>query len=120
MFKVYGLKNCDTCRKAKKWLSEEGIESTVHDIRKDGLEAGQVAFWAQAVGWEILLNRRGTTWRGLSEAEKSDLTETKAIALMEAAPALMKRPIFVSGETVHVGFKPADQGAVLTMAKASA
>lgn len=118
MFKVYGLKNCDTCRKAIKWLGAEGFETTLHDVRKDGLLSGQVAFWARTVGWELLLNRRGTTWRGLEEAEKEGLTEEKAIALMEAAPALMKRPIFVSGETVHVGFKPADQEIVRRMAQA--
>lgn len=120
MFKVYGLKNCDTCRKAMKWLAAEGFESQLHDIRKDGLEAAQVAFWARAVGWELLLNRRGTTWRGLDDAEKEDLTEAKAIALMEAAPALMKRPIFVSDKNVHVGFKPADLETVRQMAGASA
>jgi len=120
MFKVYGLKNCDTCRKAMKWLAAEGLESRLHDVRKDGLEAEQVAFWARAVGWELLLNRRGTTWRGLDDAEKEDLTEAKAIALMEAAPALMKRPIFVSGKNVHVGFKPVDLETIRQMAQASA
>lgn len=116
MFEVYGLKNCDTCRKAVKWLKEEGVEVALHDVRKDGLKAGQVAFWAQAVGWELLLNRRGTTWRGLDEADKADLTEAKVVALMEASPALMKRPIFVSGDAVHVGFKPADHATVRQMA----
>lgn len=120
MFKVYGLKNCDTCRKAMKWLAAEGFESQLHDVRKEGLEPEQVAFWARAVGWELLLNRRGTTWRGLDEAEKADLTEAKAIGLMEAAPALMKRPIFVSGDTVHVGFKPVDLETIRQMAQASA
>lgn len=104
MLILYGLKNCDSCRKAMRWLADAGADARLHDFRKDGLEAAKLAGWIAAVGWESLLNRRGTTWRGLSEDEKAGLDEAAAQKLMLAHPALIKRPVIALGETVLVGF----------------
>ena len=105
MIVFYGLKNCDTCRKAQKWLEAEGIEYQFKDVRADALESATIAHWIAAVGWEILLKRRGTTWRTLSDAEKHDVDGDKALALMSAHPAPIKRPVFEVGDEVLVGFK---------------
>ena len=104
MITVYGLKNCDTCRKARRWLDENGIEHSFLDVRADGVSAEDVAKWAEAAGWEVLLNRRGTTWRGLDDAEKAVAGSEDAVALMAQHPALIKRPVFVTGSGVEVGF----------------
>lgn len=109
MIKFVGLKNCDTCRKAKKWLEAEGIEYSYHDVRVDGLNVSDVAQWAEAVGWEQLLNRRGTTWRTLSEEDKTDVDAAKAVDLIVANPALMKRPLFLTDQGVILGFKKEQQ-----------
>ncbi len=103
---VYGLKNCDTCRKALKWLDDSGLAYKFHDIRQVGLGETEIADWAEKAGWEALLNRRGTTWRGLSDAEREGVNEVSAVRLMAAYPALMKRPVFVSSGAVLVGFDP--------------
>ena len=105
MISIYGLKNCDTCRKALKWLQAEGIEHEFKDVRADGLTDAQVQGWIDAVGWETLLNRWGTTWRKLSDAEKHGVDAAKAKALMMEQAALIKRPVFEAGSTVIVGFK---------------
>ncbi len=106
---VYGLKKCDTCRKALKWLDASAIPYTFHDIRQAGLSEADIAGWARLAGWEALLNRRGTTWRGLSDAEREGVDEPGAVRLMAAYPALMKRPVFVSSGAVMVGFDAAVQ-----------
>ncbi len=105
MLKIYGLKNCDTCRKALAFLKAEGVEHEFLDVRADGVSAAQIKDWAQAAGWEVLLNRRGTTWRGLDELEKAGVDEASAVALMAQHPALIKRPVFEVGGKVLVGFK---------------
>jgi arsenate reductase (glutaredoxin) len=106
------LSLCDTCRKARKWLESKGIEHGFHDVRADGVSQKDVARWAKALGTvggaEALLNRRGTTWRGLSEAERAR-ADTGAVALMVAHPALIKRPVFETGDSVVVGFGTAEQ-----------
>lgn len=104
MLIVHGLKDCDTCRKARKWLDGEGIAHDFHDVRADGLEADVLAVWVAHAGWETLLNRHGTTWRKLPEAEREDLDQAKAAALMLAHPALIKRPVFEADGKVLVGF----------------
>ncbi len=104
MITVYGLKNCYTCRKARKWLGEKGLEHRFHDVRGDGLDAATLTAWASAIGWEKLLNRRGTTWRGLPDADKDGLDPTTAIALMMAHPALIKRPVFDISGHYAIGF----------------
>ena len=104
MIDVYGLKNCDTCRKALKWLSENGLEHRFHDFRRDGVDTQKLGRWAAARGWETLLNRRSTAWRGLSEADKDGVDGARAEALMAAHPALIKRPVFEAAGRVIVGF----------------
>lgn len=101
---LYGLKNCDSCRKALKELKSAGIEHRFVDVRADGVAADQIARWAELVGWEVLLNRRGTTWRGLDDADKADVDAAKAVALMAQHPALIKRPVIESGDAVSIGF----------------
>ena len=112
MLTVYGLKNCDTCRKTTKWLDAEGIAHEFKDVRKDGISKDDVSTWAKAVGWETLLNRRGTTWRGLDEAPKDGVDETSAIDLMTEHPALIKRPVFEKAGKIIVGFKAAEQASL--------
>ncbi|WP_259782824.1 ArsC family reductase [Aestuariispira ectoiniformans] len=107
--KVYGLKNCDTCRKARKWLDADGVEHSFHDVRADGLAADELDAWVNALGWEALLNRRGTTWRGLPEEVKEGVNEAKATALMLEHPALIKRPVFDLGGDYVLGFTAKQQ-----------
>ncbi|NQU61441.1 MAG: Spx/MgsR family RNA polymerase-binding regulatory protein [Rhodospirillales bacterium] len=105
MIAVYGLKNCDTCRKALKWLAGKNLEHRFHDFRKHGIDAKAIEKWADAVGWETLLNKRGTTWRGLADSEKDGVGPSNAAALMAAHPALIKRPVFEVSGRIIVGFK---------------
>jgi len=112
MITVYGIKNCDTVRKARKWLDGENIAHQYHDFRSDGLDADQLAEWVEELGWESLLNRRGTTWRKLPDSDKSDLNAAKATALMLASPAIIKRPVFDLQGTYLIGFGD-DQKAAL-------
>ncbi|MBT6284909.1 MAG: ArsC family reductase [Rhodospirillaceae bacterium] len=112
MLTVYGIKNCDTCRKALKWLSAEGIDHTFHDFRVDGLDAANVTRWAAAAGWEKLLNRRGTTWRNLPESDKDGVDAASAEVLMARNPTLIKRPVFDDGSQILVGFTAAEQEAL--------
>lgn len=105
---VYHLKNCDTCRKALKALAAAGHALTAIDVRADGIAPAALADIVKSTGWEALLNTRSTTWRGLSEAEKSDMTEAKALALMNAHPTLIKRPVIVGTQTT-VGWKKPQQ-----------
>lgn len=106
MYVLYGLKNCDTCRKAGAWLEARGLPYRFHDFRKDGLDAALMERLEAAVGWETLLNRRGTTWRGLPEAERADPDRDRALRLMLEHPTLVKRPLLLAGERVLVGFSP--------------
>ena len=112
MITVYGLKNCDTCRNARKWLKAEGLDFTFHDVRADGLTEETLSGWIRALGWETLLNRRGTTWRKLPDDEKEGVDEARAKALMLSQPALIKRPVFEKAGQVIVGFKDAEKVAL--------
>lgn len=103
---LYGLKNCDTCRKAIKWLEEYHIEYRFHDVRADGLTAERITAWLDVLDWETLLNRRSTTWRELDDASKEDLDANKAAALLLAHPTLAKRPVIEHSSGVAVGFSP--------------
>jgi len=105
MITLHGIPNCDTVKKARAWLDANGVDYRFHDFKKSGAPAMLIERWAEAAGWETLLNRRGTTFRGLSDAEKADLDRAKAIRLMEANPSLIKRPVLEdeSGK-ITVGF----------------
>lgn len=108
MTTLYGIANCDTVRKARKWLASHDVAYQFHDFRKDGLTSKRVKAWVQELGWETLLNRRGQTWRKLTEKDKTNLTEAKVIKLMTAEPTLIKRPVLEVNNEVHVGFTEAD------------
>ncbi len=109
MITVYGIKNCDTCRKAIKWLDAQGLKHRFHDFRADGLDAATLSDWIRDSGWEKLLNRRGTTWRNLSDADKECVDAVKAEALMVANLTLIKRPVFEGAGPILVGFGTAEQ-----------
>jgi len=111
MITVYGIKTCDTCRKAMKWLEAEGIDARFHDFRADGLDPAALDGWIGALGLDAVLNKRGTTWRKLPEAETAGADDAKARALMREHPALIRRPVFDLGAKhgVVIGFKPAEQ-----------
>jgi arsenate reductase len=108
MTTLYGISNCDTVRKARKWLASHDVAYQFHDFRKDGLSSKQVTAWVKAVGWEALLNRRGQTWRKLADKDKANLSEAKAIKLMASEPTLIKRPVLAVNKQVTVGFSEAD------------
>ena len=110
---IFGIKNCDTMKKARTWLDGHGIAYRFHDYKADGIDRGHLEAWAKAVGWELLLNRAGTTFRRLPEKEKEGLTEKKAIALMLAQPSMIKRPVLDVGGSLLVGFKPDQYGKAL-------
>jgi arsenate reductase len=101
---LYGIPNCDTVRKARKWLAAHDIDYHFHDFRKDGLQANQLNKWVAAVGWEALLNRRGLSWRKLPEKEKANVTQNRAVKLMLAEPTLIKRPVLEHAKRLQVGF----------------
>lgn len=105
--KIYGLKNCDTVRKALSWLKTNNVAHEFHDYRAEGISAETVADWCRRAGWEVVLNRASATFRELPDEEKADLTEDRAIALMVRDPAMIKRPVLVLGDRVLNGFKPA-------------
>lgn len=115
MLTVYGLKNCDTCRKARAWLDGKKIKHTFLDVRADGIAKADVARWVKAKGWEGVLNKRGTTWRGLPDGDRIGVDETRAVALMVEHPALIKRPVFESNGKVVVGFGAAEQKALTAL-----
>ena len=112
MITVYGIGNCDSCRKARKWLDSEGISHRFHDVRRDGLEPDVISAWATALGWESLINRRGTTWRNLPDIDKSRFTNSATdgpVAIVLANPTLFKRPLFDLGGIYLAGFKDAEK-----------
>jgi len=104
MITVYGIKNCDTVRKALKWLAAEGVAHSFHDFRVDGLDAATVQRWVDELGWESVLNKRSTTWKQLSDADKDNLDGPHAVSLMVAHPTLIKRPVFEGKSYVLQGF----------------
>lgn len=109
MIEMYGIPNCDTIKKARKWLESSGVEYVFHDYKKEGADATLLKAWCDEVDdWEKLLNRRGTTWRKLSDEDKEGVDEAKAIALMVQNPSLIKRPVLLAGEHVVVGFSAAE------------
>lgn len=103
---LHGIKNCDTMKKARAWLDAKGIAYEFHDYKSAGIDRAKLEGWSKQVGWETLLNRAGTTFRNLTEAERENLTEKKAIALMLAQPSMIKRPVLSVEGRLTVGFKP--------------
>lgn len=103
---IYGIKNCDTMKKARAWLDKRGIEYNFHDYKTEGVLKSALDRWAKEVGWETLLNRAGTTFRKLPDRDKENITEKKALALMLAQPAMIKRPVLDAGGKLTVGFRP--------------
>ena len=105
---IYGIKNCDTMKKARAWLDKHDVAYAFHDYKAAGIEAGVLKRWAGEVGWERLLNRAGTTFRKLSDADKAAIDEKKSIALMLREPSMIKRPVLDVGGALLVGFDPAE------------
>ena len=103
---IYGIKNCDTMKKARTWLDTHRIAYQFHDYKSEGIDRKRLEGWAKRVGWETLLNRSGTTFRKLPEKDKQELTAAKAIALMLDQPSMIKRPVLERGSKLVVGFKP--------------
>jgi arsenate reductase (glutaredoxin) len=103
---IYGIKNCDTMKKARAWLDQHGVAYAFHDYKAAGIDRDRLEAWSRDVGWEVLLNRAGTTFRALPDKDKDGLTEKKAIALMMAQPSMIKRPVLDVGGRLMVGFKP--------------
>jgi arsenate reductase (glutaredoxin) len=102
---LYGIKNCDTMKKARAWLDARGVDYAFHDYKVSGIDRTTLEDWAREAGWETLLNRAGTTFRKLPDKEREGVTEKKAIALMLAQPSMIKRPVLEAGGTLLVGFK---------------
>lgn len=111
---IYGIKNCDTMKKARAWLDKKSIEYEFHDYKASGIDKAKLKSWAKKAGWEALLNKAGTTFRKLPEKQKEGITEKKAIALMLEQPSMIKRPVLeLPGGKLVVGFKPEEYQKVL-------
>ena len=114
MITLYGIPNCDTVKKARVWLDQHGVAYEFHDYKKAGIDAGRLGRWVDEHGWETVLNRAGTTFKKLPEADKANLDRDKAIALMIAQPSMIKRPVLDLGDRRLVGFKPDAYAAAFT------
>ena len=112
---VFAIPNCDTVKKARDWLSQNGMAYTFHDYKKSGIDRAKLAGWVDQLGWEVLLNRAGTTFRKLPEAERSELDGDKAIALMLGQPSMIKRPVVEYPGGLLVGFKPEEWAKVFAI-----
>ena len=110
---LYGIPNCDTVKKARTWLDGRGIAYIFHDYKKAGADAGKLTDWCHAAGWDKVLNRAGTTFKKLPDADKADLDQAKAVAVMAANPSCIKRPIVEHPGGILVGFKEAEWAAAL-------
>ncbi|OLP45299.1 ArsC family reductase [Rhizobium oryziradicis] len=108
---LYGIKNCDTMKKARTWLDDHGVDYTFHDYKAKGIDRDSLQNWCSKMGWDIVLNRAGTTFKKLPEDQRADLTEDKAITLMLAQPSMIKRPVMDKDDALLVGFKPEQYGA---------
>jgi Spx/MgsR family transcriptional regulator len=110
---LYGIPNCDTVKKARKWLEAKGLDYDFHDYKKEGADPAKLRAWVAAKGWEVLLNRRGTTFRKLSDEEKSDIDAAKAITVMAEHNSTIKRPVLEHDGGLLVGFNEAEWSAAL-------
>ena len=103
---IYGIRNCDTMKKAFVWLGANGVAYAFHDYRVDGIGKDDISRWCEAAGWEKVLNKASRTFRALPAETRDDLDEAKAIALMAGEPTMIKRPVLDTGEMIEIGFKP--------------
>jgi arsenate reductase len=106
MTTIYGIKACDTMQKARGWLADHGVAYDFHDYKTQGIDRARLEGWVREVGWEVLLNRSGTTFRKLPDADKTGMTAAKAVGLMLAQPSMIKRPVLETEDGLLVGFKP--------------
>jgi arsenate reductase len=114
---IYGIKNCETMKKAFAWLDKAGVDYAFHDYKKEGIDRKRLDAWSKAVGWETLLNRAGTTFRKLPEKDKTGLTAASALKLMLDQPSMIKRPVLDLGGKLVVGFKPEEYQAAVKARK---
>ncbi|MFG3692713.1 ArsC family reductase [Stutzerimonas stutzeri] len=112
---LYGIKACDTMKKARTWLDQQGLSYTFHDYKSAGIDRAHLQAWCEEHGWQTVLNRAGTTFRKLDEAQKADLDQAKAIELMLAQPSMIKRPVLDLGDKTLIGFKPDTYAAELAV-----
>ncbi|MCQ4248867.1 ArsC family reductase [Pseudomonas stutzeri] len=112
---LYGIKACDTMKKARTWLDQQGLSYTFHDYKSAGIDRAHLQAWCEEHGWQTVLNRAGTTFRKLGEAQKADLDQAKAIELMLAQPSMIKRPVLDLGDKTLIGFKPDTYAAELAV-----
>jgi len=103
---LYGIRNCDTVKKARAWLDKRGVDYRFHDYKAAGVDPARLKRWCREIGWDALLNRSGTTFRKLPDAQKHGLDENKALALMMDQPSIIRRPVVELGSRLVVGFKP--------------
>lgn len=111
--RVYGIRNCDTMKKSFAWLEEHGVAYDFHDYKREGAPPERLAAWAGTVGWPKLANTRGPTWRKIPEADRMDLDERRALALLAANPSAIRRPVVEAGKQLLVGFDAAEFARVL-------
>lgn len=109
---LYGIKNCDTVKKARKWLDNHNVHYQFHDVRADGLDPETLDHWLQSAGWETVLNKRGTTWRKLDTATQENVDENTVSALLLEHPAMIKRPVLDTDGTITIGFNPDNYQAI--------
>ena len=114
MLTIYGIPSCDTCRNARKWLTDNAKEYKFHDLRVDGLDMDMLERWTGTLDWQILLNTRSLTWRKVPEVDRAGMTLNKAMALMQEKPTLVKRPVLEWEDHVEVGFSPTDYERIFT------
>ena len=112
---LYGIKACDTMKKARTWLDQQGLSYTFHDYKSAGIDRAHLQAWCEEHGWQTVLNRAGTTFRKLDDAQKADLDQAKAIDLMLAQPSMIKRPVLDLGDKTLIGFKPDTYAAELAV-----
>ncbi len=114
MITLYGIKNCDTVKKARKWLDDNGFDYRFHDFREDGLSSEQVEQWLKEFGWETLINKRSTSWKALDDSTRNSLSDATAVAVILDSPTLIKRPLMDYGKGKTLGFKADNYASLLS------
>jgi arsenate reductase (glutaredoxin) len=113
---IYGIRNCDTMKKARDWLDRHGISYRFHDYKTEGIDRAHLEAWSSEAGWDVVLNRTGTTFRALPDDQRASLTEEKAIDLMLAQPSMIKRPVLETDGKLSIGFRPDDYASLFSVA----